>query len=561
MGIHSITQRDDGTESIPSTRQDWRDWVSASKTRNHFIDDPILDWLDLYGAERGYPRDDELAGYDERFDFMRFILAKGKQFESAACDWLTDRHDLIRIGTDWADTQDVHVARRTWEELKGGREIVAQGVLWNPQTRTYGSPDLLVRSDVLRSLFPEIVTEDEAHEPAPDLDASWHYRAIDIKYTTLKLLKDGHASTKHAAYMAQVFIYNEALGRLQGFTPPAAYLLGRAWQMTSDRGDSALEQLARVDRGFKFRGNGYLSERVDDALSWIRRLRTVGDGWMRDPDNPEVVPDLSNRQDGPWHTAKQQIATELGMDEVRTPVTDPLVQPTHVTATEENWREPASAEFFVDFETVNDLDDDFSAFPRKGAPPILFMIGCGHFEDDADPTSWAWRVFIADGLDEESERGVIEDWLTHMAEICGARDCFMADARLYHWAQHEPSFLCGSYNACTVRHGCPEWADLPWLDLLKDVFKAEPVVVGGTSGNGLKETASAMHDAGLIGTKWGDGPADGLGAQAGAWWSAAEARRRGCTLANLELMQSIAGYNEIDCKVMAEILCYLRENR
>lgn len=561
MGIASITQRDDGTECAPTTREDWRDWVSASKTRNRLIDDPILDWLDLYGTERGYPRDDELPDYDERFDFMRFILAKGRQFESAACDWLSDRHDLVRIGTDWTDTQDVDAARRTWEELQQGREIVAQGVLWNPQARTYGAPDLLVRSDVLRSLFPEVITEDEAREPAPDLAASWHYRAIDIKYTTFHLLKNGHASTKHAAYMAQVFIYNEALGRLQGFTPPSAYLLGRAWQTTRERGDSALERLARVDRGFKFRGNGYLSERVSDALVWIRRLRAEGGEWLRDPDNPEVVPDLSNRQDGPWHTAKRQIATELGIDEARMPVTDPLLLPNRVTATEGLWREPATAEFFVDFETVNDLDDDFAEFPRKGVPPILFMIGCGHLEDDADPTSWVWRIFIADALDEESERRVIEEWLTHMAEICRARDCSLDGARLYHWAHHEPSFLCGSYNACTIRHGRPEWADLPWLDLLRDVFRAEPVVVGGTAGNGLKEIANAMHDAGLIATRWGDGPADGLGAQAGAWWCAAEARRSGCTLADPELMQSIADYNEIDCKVMAEILCYLREYR
>ena len=36
-----------------------------------------------------------------------------------------------------------------------GAEAIAQGVLWNPQNQTYGAPDLLIRSDVLRRLFPD----------------------------------------------------------------------------------------------------------------------------------------------------------------------------------------------------------------------------------------------------------------------------------------------------------------------------------------------------------------------------------------------------------------------
>ena len=48
--------------------------------------------------------------------------------------------------------------------------------------------------------------------------------------------------------MAQVWVYNEALGRIQGYTPPAAYLLGRSWTLRRSRGTGCLERLARVDR-------------------------------------------------------------------------------------------------------------------------------------------------------------------------------------------------------------------------------------------------------------------------------------------------------------------------
>lgn len=114
--------------------------------------------------------------------------------------------------------------------MREGVEIIAQGVLWNPQNRTYGAPDLLIRSDILHGLFPSCISQEQARQPAPDLLLqNLHYRIVDIKFTTLDLLKDGHAASAHLKYMVQVWLYNEALGRLQGCVPDAGFLLGRRW--------------------------------------------------------------------------------------------------------------------------------------------------------------------------------------------------------------------------------------------------------------------------------------------------------------------------------------------
>ena len=47
----------------------------------------------------------------------------------------------------------------------------------------------------------------------------------------------------------------------------------------------------------------------------------------------------------------------------------------------------------------------------------------------------------------------------------------------------------------------------------------------------------------------------------GAWWSDAEAVRKGVPLPDVDLMRQIHEYNEVDCKVMMEIVGYLRANR
>jgi predicted RecB family nuclease len=85
-------------------------------------------------------------------------------------------------------------------------------------------------------------------------------------------------------------------------------------------------------------------------------------------------------------------------------------------------------------------------------------------------------------------------------------------------------------------------------------------VVRGAVGFGLKAVAKALHQHGLIGTRWGDGPVDGLGAMVGAWWCAGEAASHGRALHELDLMHEIRAYNEVDCRAMMEIVDYLRRN-
>ena len=54
MSIHHLTISDTGESVVPETEDDWHDWVSATRTRNHVLGDPLLDWLDLHGTPKGF---------------------------------------------------------------------------------------------------------------------------------------------------------------------------------------------------------------------------------------------------------------------------------------------------------------------------------------------------------------------------------------------------------------------------------------------------------------------------------------------------------------------------
>ena len=139
----------------PSSRSDWEQWVSASKTRNHVLDDPLLDWLDRYGESKGFERD----AVDERTDFTKFVMRKGIEFEQAVVEHLAalGAGQVLVVGAESdaeRPSQALGLAEETWEAMSGGVEIICQGVLRDPEHKTYGMPDLLVRSDVLATALP-----------------------------------------------------------------------------------------------------------------------------------------------------------------------------------------------------------------------------------------------------------------------------------------------------------------------------------------------------------------------------------------------------------------------
>ncbi|CAN5858983.1 hypothetical protein BH20GEM1_BH20GEM1_00770 [soil metagenome] len=611
-GLDAVTRDDAGQEDVPRSSADWDDWVSASRTRNWVIDDPLLDWLRLYGSARGFQRDDELPGYDERCDFTRFVMRQGRRFEEVVVAYLAHRTRVVTIAPGGVeDILDLAKAVETFEAMREGVPVIHQGVLRDPEHRVYGAPDLLVRSDLLREILPGCVEGDDLATPAPGLDRPWHYRIIDVKFTTLHLLAGGGLANpgSAAAYKIQLFLYSRALERIQGVGCPASYLLGRGWVRPVDgkkrRGSNALECLGPFPVDGKLSNGREPAGVADQACEWLRAVRREGAEWsvLPDPSRPELRPNMSNKRDGPWHAAKRGIATELedpsllwkvgpsgrdaalsrgvsswrdpactpdllGVTNAHRPTLEKIVAinqssegapflPDRVRAAEEEWRPEPALEFYVDFETVNDLSDDFSRFPDKGVPPLIFLVGCGHREAG----EWRFAPFLAETLTEDGEARVIDGWLEHMEAVRRRLDAAGSPAgspAVLHWSHAETSTFETAYNSACERHPEREWPSPRWFDLLERVFHAEPVVVRGAFGFGLKEIARALHGQGFIETLWEDSSLDGLGAMTGAWWCYEEAGRGGLPVEDLDLMREIVRYNEIDCRVLMDVVGFLR---
>src|ERR1700694_1269347 len=132
---------------------DQSDRVSAAETYHWCDKDPLIDYLNAYGATAGFVADSHRPGYDKRFDYLRFVVSQSWAFRRAVIAWLTAKSALRIITTNPSQAQDPTKAAETLAAMKEGVPIIAQAVLWNKEDRMGGVVDLLVRSDVLERLF------------------------------------------------------------------------------------------------------------------------------------------------------------------------------------------------------------------------------------------------------------------------------------------------------------------------------------------------------------------------------------------------------------------------
>src|SRR5207253_1743743 len=129
-------------------------WVPAGALRSWCSGDLVVDWLAEYGEQHGFRRDDQQPGYQRAFDLPRFLMQKGREFERAVLADLGTRWPIARIAERPDQARSLAAAEATLDAMAAGAPVIAAAVLRDPQARTYGVADLLLRSDVLGQLCP-----------------------------------------------------------------------------------------------------------------------------------------------------------------------------------------------------------------------------------------------------------------------------------------------------------------------------------------------------------------------------------------------------------------------
>lgn len=552
-------------------------YVSGTTIKNYLLRDPLLDWFELYTPE-----------FKDKVDDTLMVL--GNEFENRIVSYLQDKFmdQIIVINHDGQKGLTETNFRKTIDAIKSGIPIISQAVLFNHHNMTNGIADLLVRSDYINKIVDQnVIEDDDINIRAPLLD-QYHYRVIDIKWTTLLLCNNKltiRNKDRIPSYKGQLTIYNSILGQIQGYTPSQAYIMGKGWIRDNERCYDCFNTLGIIDyTGFDF---CYINK-TREAIEWIREVRRYGISWdpKKPRDNKRLYPNMANKYDSGWESAKKRLcmrnqeitqlwqvsdtnrnvavsnkirkikhvrsSEDLGIGgrygyvidkilNINRPECNFLVQPVKIVSRYGRWNIETSLDFYIDFETVNGSLYGGIKLREKPDPDIVFMIGVGWVNNGV----WNYKHFITERLDEECETHMFEEFYNFVNSFV-KRTTRTRKPRFFHWAHAEPSWF---NKVSTKNNGKWDNWDIKWIDIYS-LFVYEPITVKGAYNYRLKTITNAMKKNGLIDIQWNDDMDSGFSAMM-------EAVKYYNGKGDID---KIIKYNEIDCKAVFEIVKYLRRN-
>ena len=589
---------------------DWSNMISATKIRNYMLDDPLLDWLSFYKIRNinDIPlivnqNNKKINNFKIKSEssFTKFIMEQGNIFEREVVNILRRKHQLIQVAEPF-QARDYSKYLKTIEFMKNGIEIIYQGVLIDKENNLYGCPDLLVRSDRINDIFKTNLTFDEVTQYSQVLDRNYFYIVVEIKHSTLYLSSNNVNllnCNSIPAYKGQLYIYNKILSITQGINFTKTFVLGKKWILTKNSktysGDNFLEKLGQVD--FDSYDN-HIIEKVTKAIKWIEEMRSDGHNWklLPLPSRQELYPNMKNEKDGDWRklkndlsksineitsvwmcgVKKRNIALEknifswkdtncnsrnLNFKPSKTSRTLDYILDinrqdndliwTNTLCDNDQWRyfSDDTMEFFIDYETINsnmgqcEINNNTINYNDND---IIFLIGIGYNDN-----GWKFKKFLSKTNTVSGELEMIKEFWECINSLL--RKFNKSESIFLHWTQAEPT----CYKKLQNRHEEENLPNKNFYDMYL-LFKNSNIVVKGALNFSLKSIAKAMFKNNLISSSWDNSIcSNGLNAMLLAY----EQYKNNNSISGLEpTMLEIIKYNEIDCKVLFEIMNYLRNN-
>tara|TARA_Y100000991_G_C21960449_1_gene344188 strand:+ start:27 stop:1679 length:1653 start_codon:yes stop_codon:yes gene_type:complete len=540
-------------------------WINAKNIKNYILDDPLLDWLNIYGQENGFEFDRQKKDL-----FKEFIRNKSENFKQMILNNIVSQHII-----------DKKLPLRSRVSLTSkyiieGKDIIVNGELFDNEINIYGSCDIIVRSDKINKIFK---TQYEYEKKPCSLHNNFHYVIINMKCIKIKISKKMNIlnTKKNMVFKSESIILNRCLGKIQGYTPDKCFIIGDKYEINNTI-TSDVEYVAEIN----IEEEKELNKKIENSIQWLKELYLYGKNWqIYPPSRNELYPNMCNTEnDFPWNKIKKEIAIKLNeitllwncgkkqrdlfhkegiyewtdhnfntdklsfnkdkkkiiskMVDINHYYNDSLSVYPRKIKKKQNIKilTQDEVEFIVDFETIN-MEDNEKQFNG------IFMIGC--FVNFKDKKKNEFNQFIAKDLTDEEEKKIITEWIDYMNFF---EEKFNLKSKIFHWGKAEQSI----YKQVTSKF---EFKKLNFIDLL-DVFKTEPIIVKDSFSYGLKDIVKALHKHGIIKEIWEE-EMNGKEAMIQAWKQYNSKSKK-----QNNIMNNIGKYNYYDCKVIDEILVFIR---
>ena len=544
-------------------------WISVNMIKNWMLNDPLIDWLNMYGDKSLMDKKTDL-----RFNFQYNLQCKKTALFSAIIKNLKTRFDVLTITGDKECSIDNF--NKTCDAIKKGVSIIHNGILHDNKNKIYGICDLIVRNEIIQQ-----ICKDYTFVP----DDSNGYSVIQFKFCTLELNKLGYINKHESSnyYKGECILLQRILNSIQTTLLKTqidgkCYIFGKYVKKNKEK-QIGFKELGVID--ITQAKDKDVNDNVDDAINWLKRLTNDGVNWdIQNPVMSELYPNMGANMNE-WTHYKKKLAHRvkeltlingIGYDKRMNLIKSGICKwdnaevitkyknikgiininkgGVNIEITDESVfsdKDPKTLKFYVDFETINNHTTNSTAYESYTAESdlnvvsngeMIYLIGIGWEEDD----EWVFKKFLVNNITIEEEKRIIVEWKTFMTKM--KKDGQYDNIEICHWTNAE----CRMYNNSCDRHSIPIGFGGKWTDLYK-LFK-DNVYIKGAFDYSLKTIAKAMYNKGMIYTKWEDEELNGLSTMIAIEYY----NNTGKGLHNIKEVDEIIKYNEVDCKVMWEML-------
>lgn len=594
-------------------------FIAPSSLRNYFLNEPLLDYLKLYGFKRsiiGDPKSSELG-------FIEHITKSGIEFEKETINNLmkivkNNKMKCVEIA-DKNYAFSLEKYEQTIAHMKKGVDVIFQGVLIDYDNKIRGIPDILIRSDKINTIFDDDIYPAELEYVKNILNKKkYHYVPVEIKYATLILNSNGshlRNDINFMYYKAQVYLYGSMLSNIQGVEMNYGCIIGRKYKYTCKKEDfyidEPLEKMALIDFG-----DTKLKNKVQDAINWVVDLRNNGSTWkffdekyynhylnksnklginnnidydklandLKDI-KLELFPNMNNTHDAPYHNFKKTLAKNIG--EITNIWYLSLADrenlfnkgiysyyDVNIGVNKLNVKPDTQKYKILDgILNVNKLNfEDKYLYKKEDLVNLKKNILKENFNFFVDFETCENNIFLI-GMCYYNPIENVTKFRKYLVDVIDDEnikniirlwiDDMYAITRyfdhkkfnIYHWGHAERTWY---KNACNKYFNEPKYFDLNFVDMC-DTIRKNPVFVKGCVNFGLKNYANSLYNNRLINTKWEDNNIDGLGAMIMALNADKIAKEKGIKLDMIPIMNEICIYNEVDCKVLYDIYKFVEK--
>lgn len=515
-------------------------FIIFNNLKNYIKNDPILDWLDLYGEKNLYKKDNKV-------NYFNFLLKKSNEFRINSLEDL-----LSKIGIKYS-----FINKKT--------------IIYKNNLNKDFYTNLFVINNNIQTTIDFVISEKIAKNLFRISNNSNKYYVVKFAYFTGKCNKYGKLSNNHKHILLKYnihFDYNLIKNKNYNISSNIIIIFkniknsSKNWIIYNINQDNTL----------------YYKNTLKKSIKWYKFISTKGDKINLNERNIKLLklyPNMKNTNDYPWSNSKMIIAKKfkeitliwnlnykdrnniiknynintwdklkinmINKSTEKKKIIEGIINinksPKSIVNYSISNNELLSTfdrEIYLDFEVLTDIFiEDFNMKNN-----YVFMIGALFLDNKI--SSFKFRYYLVEDISNKFEKKIFNNLIKDIINFSENKQI-----PVYHWGDIE-NYI---YNNIKTKYNLLDNDNIKFIDLNR-IFKKNNIFIKGCFNYSLKNVGNALFNNNIIQTKWDSSISNGIEAMLEYYYVYKKNYN--------ENIANIIRYNYVDVKILQEINSWLK---